>query len=147
MTALAELSDEDLKSVLERSGSQRAAARELGVAQSTLVESCQKRGLMPPRQSRPMSVVHNREMPSISIEEIHQGMEAPNNCRVKQFLEMLDPASKAAVERALSYERTVLTAPALRTILINKGFDPELVPGVDAINNHRNGARPCRCKG
>lgn len=85
--------------------------------------------------------------PKLTKESLHQAVQPPNNCRVKAFRDTLDDASRDVLDEALGYKKEDLSARALSEWLLEQGFDPEVVPGADAINSHRSGARPCRCRG
>lgn len=150
MAALDELTDDELRERLDQAGGQRALARELNMSQSTLHAVLERRKIVEismQRSVRPRQRSINKRLPSISLDDIHEGMVPPNNCKVAAFLELLDEGSREAVKQALKYEREELPAPTLRKILVDQGFDADLVPGVDAINHHRNGSGSCRCKG
>lgn len=85
--------------------------------------------------------------PKLTREGLAAAMQPPNNCQVKVFLDTLDGESRTVLESALTLDHRELPASAVRDWLTTSGFADEDVPGVDAINNHRNGRRPCRCKG
>lgn len=86
--------------------------------------------------------------PKLTREALHQAMLPPNNCQVKKLLNSLDDEEQRNVlEEALSYDRKDLSAGRLRQLLLDAGYDEKIVPGTDAINCHRSGTRPCRCKG
>lgn len=85
--------------------------------------------------------------PRLTQAALHASLTPPNNCRVKAFRDTLDEDSCAVLDEAISYDKRDYPAGALRDFLIEAGFDPEVVPGADPINDHRAGRRPCRCKG
>lgn len=85
--------------------------------------------------------------PKLTKESLHQAVQPPNNCRVKAFRDSLDDESREVLDEALGYRKDDLPASALSDWLLAAGFDPEAVPGADAINDHRAGRRPCRCRG
>lgn len=85
--------------------------------------------------------------PRLTREALQEALKPPNNCQVKRFLDSLDDENRGVFEEALQYDRKDLSAGKLREILVAAGFKEELVPGVDAINDHRVGRRPCRCRG
>lgn len=85
--------------------------------------------------------------PRLSREALHQSLLPPNNCRVKAFRETLDKESLEVFDEALGYDKTDLSAQTLFTFLVAQGYSEEIVPGSDAINSHRAGRKPCRCRG
>lgn len=85
--------------------------------------------------------------PKLTREALQEALKPPNNCHVKKFLDALGEEDRTIFEEALAYDRKDLSAGKLREIVIASGFKEELVPGVDAINDHRVGRRPCRCRG
>ena len=142
--AVSDLAADELQALLDAHGSVAAVARHLKVAESTLRDHCQRLGVRSAQASKP----RRRSTPLLTREALHQAMLPPNNCAVKRFLDQIDePEQREIVEEALGYDRQDLSASALRNVLINAGYDEREVPGTDAINNHRSGTRPCRCKG
>lgn len=95
------------------------------------------------------NVVHPASLhtPRVTREALHASLQPPNNCAVKAFLERLDPESRDVVEEALGYDAKDYPASALRSLLASCGFKDSEIPGNSAIQDHRNGRRPCRCKG
>lgn len=85
--------------------------------------------------------------PKLTVESLHLAVQPPNNCRVKAFRDTLDDDSRAVLDEALGYRKDDLPASTLCDWLVSAGFDPESVPGADAVNDHRAGRRPCRCRG
>lgn len=85
--------------------------------------------------------------PKLTKEALTASLQPPNNCRVKVFRDAIDEESQAVLDEALGYSKTDYPASQLIELLTTEGFDPELIPGNDAINDHRAGRRPCRCKG
>lgn len=85
--------------------------------------------------------------PKLTRETLHLALQPPNNCRVKAFRDTLSPEEQELLDEALGYDKRDLGSGALRQWVIEQGFDPELVPGTTAINDHRSGRRPCRCQG
>lgn len=85
--------------------------------------------------------------PKLTREALHQAVLPPNNCRVKAFRDSLQPEERDVLDEALGYPRRDLPASALRNMLLTAGFEEMDVPGIDAINAHRSGVRPCRCSG
>lgn len=141
---LSEMDDAKLLAMIQRCGSNVACARELGVSETTVRRALRIRGLSSPTV-RP--AVPRRPMPTLSRESLHAALLPPNNCRVRLFLESLDDGSREIVEEALAYDKQDFPAAALREWLIREGFRESDVPGASAINDHRNGRRPCRCRG
>lgn len=140
------LSDERVIAVVREHGSVRAAAVALGVPRTTLGE--RYRRLAPAQmQAMPAAADVTPRRPKLTRSALHQALRPPNNCRVKVFADSLDPQSRGVLEEALAYDRRDLSASRLRQIMLDAGFAEADVPGVDAINAHRAGARPCRCKG
>ncbi len=85
--------------------------------------------------------------PKLTRDALHASLAPPNNCRVKVFLDALDTESREVLEEALGYKNQDFNSQGLRTFLIDAGFDPAEIPGQSAIQDHRAGRRPCRCKG
>jgi hypothetical protein len=85
--------------------------------------------------------------PKLTKESLHQAVLPPNNCKVKVFRESLSAEEVEVLDEALAYPKADFPAGAIRDWLVGLGFDEEAVPGADAINDHRAGRRPCRCKG
>lgn len=85
--------------------------------------------------------------PKLTREALQQALKPPNNCRVKVLLDGMDEESRTVFEEALAYDKKDLSAAKIREILISAGFKEDQIPGVDAINDHRVGRRPCRCRG
>lgn len=86
--------------------------------------------------------------PKLTMEALAIAMEPPNNCRVKKFMEEhLDAQSREVFETALKLDKSEFPASAVREFLIASDFDAEVIPGDSSIQDHRNGRRPCRCKG
>lgn len=85
--------------------------------------------------------------PVVTREALYASLQPPNACRVKAFLEQLDADSRAVVEEALGYDSKDYPASALRNLLLASGFREADIPGNSAIQDHRQGRRPCRCKG
>ena len=88
-----------------------------------------------------------RPKPKLTKEALVASLTPPNNCRVKAFRDTMDEESRAVLDEALGYTKTDYPASQLIDLLTSAGFDPEIIPGNDAINDHRAGRRPCRCKG
>ena len=141
--ALADLSDRDLSDGLREHGGQRAYARALGVPRTSLQKELKMRGLVAPAKANG----RRRELPRLTQESLHRALQPPNTCKVRAFLDGLDDDSRAVVEEALGYDKQDFPAGSLRSWLISEGFREQDVPGSDAINDHRAGRRPCRCKG
>jgi hypothetical protein len=135
--------DEQMLAAVKKHGSQAEAARQLGMKRTTLryhlrrIEGKQ-------RYSIPSK---KREPPKLTIEALHQALQPPNGCRVAVFRERLDEESLAVFDEAIGYEQRDFPASKLRELLIHTGYPEDTIPGVDAINAHRMGRRPCRCKG
>lgn len=143
------LSDVERAAIREL-GSVAAAARALGIPRGTLrhrherdVMDRAEVGLSNPGSARPAGV----SAPKLTRAALDAALKPPNNCKVKQFRDSLDGGSQRVLDDALAYDRQDLSASRLRSVLVEAGFPDADVPGVDAINAHRNGARPCRCKG
>lgn len=85
--------------------------------------------------------------PTLTREALHQALQPPNNCTVKKFRDSLNDESRAVLDEALGYDSRDLPAGKVREFLIGSGFSEEVVPGDDAIKDHRSGRRPCRCRG
>jgi len=142
---LSALTDQELKDLVKEHGSQRKAAIALGVHESSIQKMMQRRGLAPGAAVRVQSP--SPATARLDLNRLHEALLPPNGCRVKAFRESLDADSQAVLDEALSYERYDLPASKLRVFLLSSGFPERDVPGVAAINAHRAGARPCRCKG
>ena len=85
--------------------------------------------------------------PKLTREALHASLQPPNNCRVKAFAETLSAEEQEVLKEALAYDRKDFPASAVRNLLLDCGYPEDEVPGTDAINDHRRGARPCRCRG
>jgi hypothetical protein len=83
--------------------------------------------------------------PKLTQADLHESMKPPNHCRVKAFMETLDPDSLAVFEEALGMSVREYSANSIHELLIKAGFAPDAVPGVGAIKDHRGNRRPCRC--
>lgn len=88
-----------------------------------------------------------KPLPRLTKEAFHESLKAPNTCRVRELLDSMDPESREILEEALSLSKSDYPAAQVVQLLINAGYDEMKVPGIDAINDHRNGRRPCRCRG
>lgn len=139
-----DMSRDELTDLLSKHGSRDAVAQHLGVSRSAVRDAYQQAGIGNTQRPRPAAI---KGGPRLTREGLAAALLPPNNCRVKPFLEQIDPDDREIVEEALGYDRQDLSASGLRQWLIDSGFDERLVPGVDAINAHRTGTRPCRCKG
>ena len=84
--------------------------------------------------------------PKLTRESLHKAVEPPNNCQVKSFRETLDAESLEVFDEAIQYDKKDLSAVAVRTWLLDIGFDEDAVPSADHISAHRNTTRPCRCR-
>jgi hypothetical protein len=145
--ALAELSDDQLVDVVREHGTQAAAARSLGVAESTFRDETRRRGLSNGSTSGGSNRPRRGPAPKLTRESLHQALQPPNNCKVRAFLDGLDDESRQVVDEALAYDKADFASGALRDWLVRSGFREPDVPGSDAINDHRAGRRPCRCRG
>lgn len=85
--------------------------------------------------------------PKLTMEGLKTAMEPPNLCRVRAFLDTLDGDSREVLETALALDKREFPASAVRQFIIDAGYDPDTVPGIDPIQDHRVGRRPCRCRG
>ncbi len=85
--------------------------------------------------------------PKLTREALHESLKPPNNCRVKAFRDTLSDEEQEVLDEALGYDSRDYPASAVRKFLIDCGFGEEAVPGDGAIQDHRNGRRPCRCRG
>ena len=85
--------------------------------------------------------------PKLTRELLHESLKPPNNCKVRSFMDQLDPESREVFTEALAYDSRDYPASAVRRFLVDCGFAEEDIPGDSAIQDHRNGRRPCRCKG
>lgn len=137
----------DEEAAVQKYGSIRAAAGALGVPYTTFHDRYVRaaQGAVP--TGRSVSPRRRRQPPRITRASLHEALMPPNRCRVAAFLAALDEASREVLNEALSYDRAEFSAGALRAWLIDLGFAPDEVPGNDAINDHRSGRRPCRCRG
>lgn len=140
---LDDLTDEQLQAFVTKQ-SVNSAALELNVPRSTLQGVLRRRGiaLTPPTPKKPRTAAVR-----LTRAALHQALEPPNTCKVKALLDALDDESREVVEEALGYPRQDLPARRLAEFLADNGVPKDLIPGVDAINNHRTGTRPCRCRG
>jgi hypothetical protein len=85
--------------------------------------------------------------PRLTKELFHESLVPPNNCRVKAFMETLDPDSLAVLEEAMRMPKAEFPSSSIVTLLLIAGFEADSVPGNDAFSCHRQGRRPCKCKG
>lgn len=85
--------------------------------------------------------------PKLTREALHASLTPPNNCKVKAFRDTLTPEEQEVLDEALGYDKRDYPAGTLSDWLVAQGFEGEIVPGSDAINDHRAGRRPCRCRG
>lgn len=85
--------------------------------------------------------------PKLTREALHEALKPPNNCAVKRFRDSLGDEEREVLDEALAHDKQDLPAGTLRDLLVKVGHSEDLVPGQDAINDHRAGRRPCRCKG
>jgi hypothetical protein len=83
----------------------------------------------------------------LTREALHESLKPPNNCRVKAFRDTLDTESRDVLDEALGYSPKDYPSSAIRKFLLDCGFEEDVVPGDGAIQDHRRGARPCRCRG
>lgn len=145
MTDLASLKDSDLLDAVRKHGSLTKAATALDTSRSCLTKHMGRRELAVPAGNQARRTA--KPQPTLTLESLHQALEPPNLCRVRTFLDALDTESREVVEEALGYVRQDFSAAALQRWLIEQGCDPSEVPGNEAINAHRSGKRPCRCRG
>lgn len=85
--------------------------------------------------------------PKLTLDGLKAAMEPPNNCKVKAFLDTLDAESREVLEAGLKLTKEEFPASAVIDFLLASGFDADAVPSTGAIQDHRRGARPCRCRG
>lgn len=85
--------------------------------------------------------------PKLTMDGLKVAMVPPNLCKVRAFLDTLDDESREVLETALNMDKREFPASQVRQFIIDAGFDPDLAPGVDPIQDHRVGRRPCRCRG
>ena len=85
--------------------------------------------------------------PKLTREALAESLKPPNNCRVAAFMAELDSESQEVLKEALGYESRDYPASSIRQFLLAAGFSEEDIPGDGAIQDHRNGRRPCRCRG
>lgn len=142
--AVAELTDDEIKAAVGEHGSVAAAARTLGVSDSTLRDRVRNHGLSPVASLRPR---RGGERPKLTRASVEAAMLPPNNCRVKAFRDTLDEEATDALDYALAQDKRDLSSTGVRDMLLAAGFAEPEIPGTDAINSHRKGERPCRCKG
>ena len=138
-------SGEQLLEAVVYYGNPTAAAKALGMPRSTLVSRLQRfeevhRLPAPHRRN-------GRSKPRLTREALREALLPPNPCRVLAFRETLDPESQEVLDEAIGYQQRDFPASRLRALLIGLGFSDSEVPGVEAISAHRNGRKPCRCKG
>lgn len=139
------LDDRDqLTAALAEHGSQRALASSLGVHHSSVKRAMDRHSITSAVPSS--SPLSRGRRPTLTRGHVEFAMQPTNNCRVKSFRDSLDETSQDALDYALEL-REDLTAGNVRDMLIEAGFRDSEVPGVDAINSHRRGVKPCRCKG
>ena len=148
MSRLSDLNDEQLRGALVEHGSIAAVGRATGVAESTARDEFRRRGIAAPlAPSRAVSAnAPRRPLPALTRESLHRALEPPNNCKVKTYLDRLDDGTRAVVEEALGYQNADFSSSALRRWLIAEGHPEAIVPGEDAIKDHRAGRKPCRCR-
>lgn len=84
--------------------------------------------------------------PKLTMDGLKEAMKPPNNCKVRDFLEALDEDSRGVLESALTIDKREFPASAIQDFLVSSGFPVDDVPGVDAIQSHRVGRKPCRCR-
>lgn len=142
------LDEERVRQLLREFGSQNALAHHLGVPASTLKGQLRRRGIESPH---PTAAAAKRSCARgagrLTRADVENAMLPQNNCRVAQFRQLLDDEGRDALDYALAQDRRDLAASGVRDMLLAAGFPESDVPGVDAINSHRRGERPCRCKG
>lgn len=85
--------------------------------------------------------------PKLTLEGLKAAMTPPNNCRVKAFRDALDADSQEVLDTALGLDKREFPASAVVRFLSSAGFADEDIPGESAIQDHRNGRRPCHCRG
>lgn len=84
---------------------------------------------------------------ALTREAIDRAVLPANNCAVKRFRDsMPDDEQRANLDYALSFDSRTLSAPRLRAELVKAGYPEADVPCDDAIQAHRNGKSPCRCR-
>jgi len=88
-----------------------------------------------------------KPLPRLTKEAFHESLKPPNLCRVRELLDSMDDDSREVLEEALALTKAEYPAAQVVQLLIGAGYDENKVPGIDAINDHRNGRRPCRCRG
>lgn len=140
-----DMTRDQLAELLAQHGSAREVAKHLGQPPTTVGDAYRRLGLVagPQRPSAPRPARKG----CLTRDHLTAALLPPNNCHVMRFLEGLDEDQRELVEEALGYDRQDLSASRLRQLLIESGYDEKGLPGVDAINAHRSGTRPCRCKG
>lgn len=134
------VTDEQVLDAVERCSTKSEAARQLGIHRSTLINRLGR------LQSKDKTYPTKRN-PQLTREDLQQALLPPNNCAVAAFRGKLDHESLVVLDEALSYQQRDFPSSKLRDLLLRAGFSNDQVPGVDALNAHRAGRRPCRCKG
>jgi hypothetical protein len=94
------------------------------------------------KPSLPKSV----KLPKLTMEHLESAMRPPNGCPVFKFVAKLDDESQKILTTALDMEKAEMSAAAIRQMLLDAGFQSFEVPGVENIQSHRVGRRPCRCR-
>lgn len=143
-TQLGDATDEQLLAAIREHGSKEKAAAALRVAPSTFKDELGRRSLSSSPAARGG---RRRPAPRLTRDSLHEALQPPNTCKVRVFLELLDEENREIVDEALGYDKRDFSSASVRNWLIAVGFSPDEVPGTDAINDHRAGRRPCRCRG
>ena len=83
--------------------------------------------------------------PKLTLEGLKTAMLPPNPCKVKTFLETMDPESRDVLEAATAIEPREFSARRVSEFLEENGYSKDDVPPEQAIVDHRAKRRPCRC--
>lgn len=140
--AVRDLTADELATLLQEHGSVRAVATRLNQPQTTVGDAYRrlKDGAPAPRPLRPRKGCLTRE-------HLETALTPPNKCVVRALLDGMDDDEQTVLEEALGYSSRDFGAQQVIDMLVNAGYREQELPGSDAINNHRSGRRPCRCRG
>ena len=154
---------QEARALVDRFGGINAAAAAVGMPRSTFKgrlagklpgPSSSARPLTAP--SRPLSspsALERLTTVEITREALEQALAPVNTCPVRPWLDALSVSSRDVVEAlfaddSLTHQQVM---DALGRVYEQAGVSrtdiARLLPGKDAIGDHRRGRRPCRCRG